>query len=212
MMQELENSHKPPPTPSDGIHPYPLGNPDADKYLVLLYHDESTFHSNEGVSHSWHEKGKYPLQPKDQGRGIMVTDFLNEFNGLLQLSYIEISRRDEDGSDVPMLAREVLYIGAENEGYFTSENFCAQVSKAANIAAFKYSHRVYDVIFVVDEAKIHTAFDDVALIASRMTVGPGGKQPVMQPSPSYLIKGASQRMPLDDGRPKGLKIVLEERA
>ena len=75
MMQELENSPKPPPTPMDGIHPYPLGNPDADKYLVLIYHDESIFHSNEGVSYSWHEKGKYPLRTKDQGRGIMVTDF-----------------------------------------------------------------------------------------------------------------------------------------
>ena len=66
-------------------------------------------------------------------------------------------------------------------------------------------------IFVFDQAKIHTAFDDDALIASRMNIGPGGKQPVMRPSPSYLINGAPQRMTLDDGRPKGLKIVLEER-
>ena len=44
-----------------------------------------------------------------------------------------------------------------------------------------------------------------------MNVGPGGKQPVMRPSPSYLINGAPQRMTLDDGMPKGLKIVLEER-
>ena len=48
MMPDLENSHKPPPTPMDGIHPYPI---------------------------IWHEEGKYPLQPKDQGIGIMVTDF-----------------------------------------------------------------------------------------------------------------------------------------
>ena len=37
-----------------------------------------------------------------------------------------------------MLAREVLYIGAVNEGYVTAENVCAQVSKAAKIAALKY--------------------------------------------------------------------------
>ena len=136
---------------------------------------------------------------------------MDEFNGLLQLSQFEISRRDKDGSDVPMLAREVLYIGAENEGYFTAETFCAEVSKAAKIAAFKYPPRIYDVIFVFDQAKIHTAFDDDALIASRMNVGPGGKQPVMRPIPSYLINGAPQRMTLDDGIPKGLKIVPEER-
>ena len=45
-------------------------------------------------------------------------------------------------------------------------------------------------IFVFDQAKIHTAFDDDTLIALRMNVGPGGKQPVMRPSPSYLINGA----------------------
>ena len=66
-------------------------------------------------------------------------------------------------------------------------------------------------IIVFDQAKIHTAFDDDALITSRMNVGPGGKQPVMRLSPSYLINGAPQRMTLDDGIPKGLKIVLEER-
>ena len=93
-----------------------------------------------------------------------------------------------------MLAREVLYIAAENEGYFTAETFCAQVSKAAKIAAFKYTPRIYDVIFVFDQAKIHTAFDDDTLIALRMNVGPGGEQPVMRPSPSYLINGAPQRM------------------
>ena len=30
-----------------------------------------------------------------------------------------------------------------------------------------YPPRIYDVIFVFDQAKIHTAFDDDALIASR---------------------------------------------
>lgn len=44
----LEATHKPPPTGSDEIHPYPLGSSTADKYLVLIFHDESVFHSNEG--------------------------------------------------------------------------------------------------------------------------------------------------------------------
>ena len=207
----LEATHKPPPTCSDGIHPYALGNSSADKHVVLIFHDETVFHSNEGRVYAWHEKGSGPLRPKDQGRGIMVTDFIDEFNGYLRLSQSEIARRDELGQDVPIYAREVMHIGEEHEGYFTADNFCLQVAKAAQIAAFKYPPETYDVIFVFDQAKIHMTYDDDALVAHRMNVKPGGKAPVMRPSSLYTINGAPQTMTLSDGRPKGLRMVLEER-
>ena len=38
-------------------------------------------------------------------------------------------------------------------------------------------------------------------------VHPGGKQPVMRDT---IWNGTVQRMGLEDGRPKGMKIVLEE--
>ena len=117
----LEATHKPPPTCSVGIHPYPLGGTTADKHLVLIFHDESVFHSNEGRIYAWHEKATSPLRPKDQGRGIMVTNFIDEFNGYLRLSPSERARQDELGQDIPTYAREIIHIGEEHEGYFTSE-------------------------------------------------------------------------------------------
>ena len=94
VMRELENSHKPPPTCSDGIHPIlwvMLYN--QPKPHVIIYHDETTFHANHGLCVGWHEKGKWPLKPKDEGRGIMVTDFIDVYNGYLHLSEDEIQRK-----------------------------------------------------------------------------------------------------------------------
>ena len=207
----LEATHKPPPTCSDRIHPYPLGTSSANKHLVLILHDETVFHSNEGRVYTWHEKGSGPLCPKDQGRGIMVTDFIDEFNGYLTLSQSEIVRRDELGQDVPTYAREVMHIVEEHDGYFTADHFCLQVAKAARIAAFKYPADKYDIIFVFDQVKIYMTYDDDALVAHRMNVKPGGKAPIMRPSSLYTINSAPQSMTLPDGRPKGLRMVLEER-
>ena len=52
----------------------------------MLYHDESTFHSNDGQGWIWAEVGKQLIRPKGQGRGIMVSDFIDEHNGYLRLS------------------------------------------------------------------------------------------------------------------------------
>ena len=61
-----------------------------------------------------------------------------------------------------------------------------------------------------DQAKIHTTYDDDALLASRMNVNPGGAQPKMRTSP-MIFHGRPQAMTFPDGTPKGLKVVLEER-
>ena len=47
---------------------YPLRDVSSPKQLVLIFHDESSFHSNGGRQAHWHEKGKMPLKPKDQGK------------------------------------------------------------------------------------------------------------------------------------------------
>lgn len=67
----------------------------------------------------------------------------------------------------------------------------------------------YDVYFVFDHAKAHTAYMADALIASRMNVNPGGAQPLMRVS-HFIVNGASQWMVLPDSTTKGLKMVLEE--
>ena len=54
----LESTHLPPPLCSDGLcTSFDVGNMSADKVLLLIYHDESTFHANEGQGTMWVEHG-----------------------------------------------------------------------------------------------------------------------------------------------------------
>ena len=65
----LSSTHLPPPTSSDGLTAFETGNPAAKKGLVFIFHDESSFHVNEGRSVMWAEEGRVPIRPKNQGRG-----------------------------------------------------------------------------------------------------------------------------------------------
>jgi len=68
----------------------------------------------------WAEKGKQPIRPKGQGRGIMVSDFIEEHGGYLQLSMSNEEYMYEVAKDShPGLwkeARQLLEFGAEYEG------------------------------------------------------------------------------------------------
>jgi len=80
-LEILQSTHLPPPICPDGEIEETIGAAGAEKRLVLLYHDESSFHSNEGRTWQWTEKDKLSLHPKGQGRGLMVSDFIDEYCG-----------------------------------------------------------------------------------------------------------------------------------
>ena len=90
-LEILEMTHAHPPPCSDEP---PETSP--KKTLVLVYHDESTFHSNDGQGWVWTEAGKQLIRPKGQGRGIMVSDFIEEQNGFLHLSDEEFEQASPD--------------------------------------------------------------------------------------------------------------------
>lgn len=78
----LESTHAPPPQVSDE----PETNVSLSmKTLVLLYHDESAFHSNDDQGWVWAEKWSQQIKPKGQGRGLTISDFIDEHNGYLKL-------------------------------------------------------------------------------------------------------------------------------
>ena len=60
--------------------------PEVAEKTVVLFHDESTFQSNEDHSTLWAEKGTTVMRPKSKGAVIMVSDFINEYSGYLQLT------------------------------------------------------------------------------------------------------------------------------
>ena len=205
-LEILSNTHAPPPLCTDEVSEPFIGPQRRD--LVLLFNDESTYHSNEDQGWMWAEKGNQPIRPKGQGRGIMVSDFVDEFNGLLSLTREEFERGKLEYPDLKQKARVLLKYGAEGEGYWNSEKFIAQVENVVKIVKVKYPRESYDVIWLFDHSSGHTAFADDALNVNKMNVRPGGAQPKMRDT---TWRGRVQKMVLSDGTPKGMKQVLIER-
>ena len=86
-LEILSKMHLPPPACEDGMMTFQTGDP-AAKHLVMIFHDKSSFHANEGQSFMWAVEGRVLIRPKSQGRGLMVGDFVTEFDGLLQLAIV----------------------------------------------------------------------------------------------------------------------------
>ena len=57
--------------------------PDSERKIVLVTHDESCFSSNDGRKTIWLDQDHNILRPKGEGRSIMVSAFLCECHGLL---------------------------------------------------------------------------------------------------------------------------------
>lgn len=198
-LEALESTHAPRPPVS--------GEPDPE-LSVPIFHDESTFHSNDDQKWMWAEKGKQPIRPKSQGRGIMVSDFIDEHNGYLRLSDEEYDREKGSHPGLWKEARCFLKIGAEYEGYWDSGKFLKQVDHSITIAELKYPKETHSLVFLFDQSSGHTAFADNALNVNRMNVKPGGAQPAMRDT---IWNGRLQKMVFNNGTPKGMRQVLTER-
>ena len=205
-LEIISSCHAPPPLCAEEIPERCFGPHRKD--AILLFHDESVFHSNDDQSWVWGEKGKQPIKPKGLGRGIMVSDFVDEYNGLLALTDEEFWRGKLQYPNLKQAARVLLKYGAESEGYWNSDKFIAQVKDVIYIVKVKYPEQFYDVYWFFDQSSGHTAFADDALNAKKMNVKPGGSQPKMRDT---YWSGNLQRMVYRDGTPKGMKAILIER-
>ena len=214
IMEEYRNNHMPmplccverPPSPSPADSPPSETN---DKKLVVIYHDESIFNVNEAPqTWMWGAADKPAILPKTKGSGIMVSDFIDEHHGFLRLSSEELE--DARALDTNFLeqARELFEYGAAREGYWTGEKSMKQIEKASKIAEFKYLPAMHTTIWLFDQSSCHRAYAPDALNANRMNVKPGGVQAVLKDT---VWAGKVQKMVFDDGVPKGMKQVLEER-
>ena len=131
-------SDEPPPEPSDR------------RKLVLIFHDEAAYHSNDDKKWMWSEKWKQPIRPKSQGQGLMVSDFVEEHNRYLQKTNEEFQGAKDSHPGLWKEARQVLKLGAEYEGYWDSDKFMKQVDKAITIAEVKYPRESYSLVFLFD--------------------------------------------------------------
>ena len=164
--------------------------PEGVKPLIRVVHDESTYYANCDQSYFWGDEHTNVLKQKSLGQSIMVSDFIDNVNGFLQFND----------------SKARVMIEVHKDGYFNNEELMKQVEKAVDIFELKYPHARG--LFLFDNAPSHRKIADNQLNVDKMNVSSGGKQPVMRDT---VWNGNVQRMVLDDGRPKGMKIILKER-
>ncbi|CAJ0755543.1 12240_t:CDS:2, partial [Entrophospora sp. SA101] len=172
--------------------------------IILVTHDECIFYSNDGKRGIWAKSGELPLKKKGNGRSIMVSEFLTEKNGRLHLNEVQITSNPY----VPEESRVILKPGKNHEGYWTNDHLIEQVEFKA-IPIFEALFSNCTALFAFDNSTNHGYKSD-ALVASRMNLNPGGKQPKMKDT-VFGPNNIFQSMVFEDGIPKGMKQVLVER-
>ena len=161
-----------------------------ERPIIRVYHDESTFYANAQQSSYWNDGTNTVPRQKSMGSAIMVSDFIDEVGGFLEIG--------------DMKARTTLE--HQKDGYFTNDQIVNQVDKAMGIFEAKYPGA--QGLFLFDNAPSHRKFASDALNVKSMNVGPGGKQAKLRDT---IWQGHPQCLTLPDGKPKGMRLILEER-
>ena len=128
-IRHLKDTHLPPPPCSDERAGTPPADAENRKKLVLIYHDESIFNINEGQPWMWATEDTPIIQPKTKGSGVMVSDFVDQHRGFLQLSDEEHANISAEETDFPKSACVLFEYVAEKEGYWTGNKFLNNVKK-----------------------------------------------------------------------------------
>lgn len=150
--------------------------------------------------------GQQLLQKKGRGRIIHVSGFINAEDG--RLAHWNREGEIEE-------AREITYPGANGDSWWDTEQLLKQVKRAIRI--FEAQHPNCISLFIFDQSSAHASLPPDALKAFEMNKSNGGKQRKQQDTvipesnPSNEQRGKIQKMTLDNGTPKGLQQVLEER-
>ena len=173
----------------------------SDVKKMIIYHDESICNTNEGQTWMWGEEDRPAILPKTKGSGIMVSDFLEEHGGYLQLTDGEFEEAKQLFPNIEQNARQLLEYGADKE---TGDRFMKQVEIAANIADFKYERNNHTIVWLFDQSSCHRKFD---LLAKNISVKDGGPRRVRD----TVWAKQPQSMVTEDGVAKGLWTILSER-
>ena len=105
----------------------------------------------------------------------MVSEFLLEECDRLKLN----SQQIQENPSIPKETRVYLQPGKDREGYWTSEHLIEQV-KTKSIPIFETLFPNCIGLFAFDNSSNHAAFLPDALVANKMNLFLGGKQPTMR--------------------------------
>jgi hypothetical protein len=94
----------------------------GEKELVQVTHDECHFYANDGQRRIWIRKDEDILRSKHIGRSIMVSAFLCQCHGLLQLSDEQLQTNPHVKNKESFVLRSI-----QKDGYWKSEHMLDQV-------------------------------------------------------------------------------------
>ena len=177
----------------------PLPLSEIREKTAVLFHDESTFHTNEDQT-MWGLKGEHMLRHKSKGSGIMVSDFVDKVNGYLALTDEELSvyRQQIQGSQRKQGDCYFMESPRKATGLLKS-----LWQSAVAIANVKYpKEEGLKVVWIFDRSSCHKAMAPDALDAAKMNVNPGGKQPKMRDT---VWGGKPEKLCFNLGIPKRMK-------
>lgn len=198
--------------------------------VILAYHDECVFFANNVESSTYARDGDQELPKKGQGGALHVSDFVTEVHGFLDLQdnlpAQEFARLKREGKlPANLKSRVIIYPGKNHDGWWDCKQLMAQCEHFLDIFEMVHPGAICMVVF--DCSSNHQAFADDALVASRMNVHPGGKQPKMRDTtfvpveqrhiPTDQQEQVAQTMVFGDdhpqhpGKPKGMLAVAQER-
>jgi hypothetical protein len=153
-----------------------------ERPFIEIVHDESACNANDGLKFQYvHTSKSATLRSKSNGAGIMTSAFITEvLAGVM---------KDADG-----IAAETLEYGKGN--WWNSERMLAQLRKVVALRnrLFPWARCIWR----FDHSSNHKAKSEDALNVYRMSIGPGGKQPLLRSTlvldEGSLLKGQQQSM------------------
>ena len=162
----------------------------GEKPLIQIHHNESTFYANADQSRYWDDGTLSVLKQKSLGQAIMVSNFIDEATS-------DYLHHDDK--------KARLLLETNSDGYFDSDKLISQVERAIDI--FESRHPDAQALFLFDNAPSHKKCAEDVLNAEKVNVCPGGKELLLRD----IFDGKVQKIVMDDGRVKGMKIVLDEK-
>ena len=175
-----------------------LGVKENDK-LLLFSQDESVFKSNDDGISGWRKDGvNTARRKKSEGRGIMVSGFVSECDGILSFSEEELFQVENKYGKPLLMTRSLSKLlevqnsagfsatahqyGKNYDGYWDNAKIMLHSEEFLRCAAWRYREEGVRFLILFDWSSGHAAMAKDALVASKMAWGYGGQQPKMHPA------------------------------
>jgi hypothetical protein len=170
------------------------------KEIVPLFHDESTFNSNDDGNKFWSHEDMSILHNKSRGSSIMASAVICPCHGIMAIF----------SHGKMIYSYQLIKPGTGRDGWWTNDDLVTQTSDQF-IVLFELLHPDMEALLVYDNSQNHHAMASDALVASKLKLNPGGAGVKPMRDTVWGPLNTPQCMQFEDGQPKGVRQVLLER-